>query len=323
LIRQLLIFSRKVDINLQAVDLNEQITDYYNLLKETIPRMISIDLSLGADLWKVKGDPAQLGQIYLNLSVNARDAMPEGGILKLSTENVMAEGKTIRHGMELTPGRYVLLQVSDTGQGMNQETLAHIFEPFYTTKEAGKGTGLGLAVVYGIVVNHGAKIFCESEPARGTTFNIYFPALDEPVRLAPVEDREAAGKIVPVGEETLLLVDDEEHLLETTRMLLEQCGYRVLTAENGEKAIEIYSNEKTKISLVILDLQMPGMGGLKCLDVLLRIDPQVKVIISSGYMSSSSRREMMGKGAVDFIQKPYRYQDISKLLREALDRKVH
>jgi PAS domain S-box-containing protein len=323
LIKQLLIFSRKVDIKLQAMDLNEEIKEYYNLLKEIIPRMISVDLDMEANLWKIKGDPSQLGQVFMNLSVNARDAMPEGGILRIKTENVIVEEKIVRHGMELNPGYFVLLRVSDTGHGMNQESLAHIFEPFYSTKEAGKGTGLGLAVVYGIVANHGAHICCESEPARGTTFNIYFPALNGPDREAPVADNGPMDEKFPAGEEILLLVDDEEYLLETTKILLEQYGYRVLTAENGEKAIEIFKNEKTKISLVILDLQMPGMGGLKCLDALLNIDPQAKVIISSGYMAISSQREMMDKGAVGFIQKPYRYQDISNLVRGVLDQNVH
>ncbi|MDO9559476.1 MAG: response regulator, partial [Syntrophales bacterium] len=323
LIKQLLIFSRKVDIKLQAMNLNEEIKESYNLLKEIIPRMISVDLDMDANLWKIKGDPAQLGQVFMNLSVNARDAMPEGGILRIKTENVIVEEKIVRHGMELNPGCFVLLRVSDTGHGMNQETLAHIFEPFYSTKEAGKGTGLGLAVVYGIVANHGGHIDCESEPARGTTFNIYFPALNGPDREATVAEDGQAEKKFPAGEEILLLVDDEEYLLETTRMLLERSGYRVLTAENGEKAIEIFKNEKTKISLVILDLMMPGMGGIRCLEALRDIDPQVKVIISSGYITNSKQREVMDKGAAGFIQKPYRRQDILNLARGVLDQNSH
>ncbi|MFH1080268.1 MAG: PAS domain S-box protein [Pseudomonadota bacterium] len=323
LIKQLLIFSRKVEINLQAMNLNEEIKEYYNLLKEIIPRMISVDLHMETDLWQIKGDPAQLGQVFMNLSVNARDAMPEGGILQIRTENVIVEEKIVRHGMELNPGYFVLLRVSDTGHGMSQETLAHIFEPFYSTKEAGQGTGLGLAVVYGIVANHGGHICCESEPERGTTFNIYFPALNGPFQMAPVVDKGSVEEKFPAGEEILLLVDDEEYLLETTRELLEQYGYRVLTAENGERAIEIFNSEKTKISLVILDLLMPGMGGLKCLDALLNIDPRAKVIISSGYITSSKQHEVMDKGAVGFIQKPYRHQDIINLIRGIFDKNTH
>lgn len=321
LIKQLLIFSRKVEIKLQAMDLNEEIKECYNLLKEIIPKMISIDLHMDATPWKIKGDPAQLGQIIMNLAVNARDAMPEGGILQIKTENITVEEKIVRHGMELNPGYFVLLRVSDTGHGMNQETVAHIFEPFYSTKEAGKGTGLGLAVVYGIVANHGGHICCDSEPARGTTFNIYFPALIGPEQKVSVADTESADVKFPVGEETLLVVDDEEPLLETTKILLEQYGYRVLTAESGETAIEIFNGEKKKISLVIMDLLMPGMGGLRCLDALLKADPGVKVIISSGYMSSSNQREVMAKGAVGFIQKPYRHRDILNLVRRVLDKK--
>ena len=323
LIKQLLIFSRKVDIKLQEVDLNKEIKDCYGLLKEIIPRMISVDLAMDADLWKIKGDPAQLGQVFMNLSVNARDAMPEGGILRIKTENVIVEEKIVRHGMELNPGCFVLLRVSDTGHGMNQEILAHIFEPFYSTKEAGKGTGLGLAVVYGIVANHSGYICCESETERGTTFSIYFPAVAGPVSVPPVADTGPTNEKSSAGGEIFLLVDDEEYLLETTKALLEHYGYQVLTAENGEKAIEIFNNEKTKISLVILDLQMPGIGGIKCLNALLKIEPEVKVIISSGYMSSSKQQETIDKGAVGFLQKPYRELDILKMVRGVLDNKSH
>jgi len=319
LIRQLLIFSRKVDIKLQIVDLNKEIKEYSSLLKQIISRMISVDLHLEADLWKIKGDPAQLGQIFMNLSVNARDAMPEGGVLEIRTENVVIEEKTVRDGMALTPGRYVLLRLSDTGHGMNQETITHIFEPFYSTKEAGKGTGLGLAVVHGIVANHGGHIFCESEPERGTTFRIYFPVLNEPSPEAPAPVHGAAEEKVRAGEEILLVVDDEESLLETTKILMESYGYRVMTAESGETAIEIFNREKKKISLVIMDLLMPGMGGLRCLDALLKTDPGVKVIISSGYISSGNQREVMAKGAAGFIQKPYRRQEILNLVRRVLD----
>jgi PAS domain S-box-containing protein len=323
LIRQLLIFSRKVDSKLQAMDINDEIRSCYNLLKEIIPRMISVDLHMQADLWQIKGDPAQLAQVFMNLSVNARDAMPEGGILQIRTENVIVKEKIVKGGMELTPGCFVLLHVSDTGHGMNQEIIARIFEPFYSTKEAGKGTGLGLAVVHGIVANHGGHICCESEPERGTTFRIYFPVLNESSPEAPAPVHGAAEEKVRAGEEILLVVDDEESLLETTKTLMESYGYRVLTAESGETAIEIFNREKKKISLVIMDLLMPGMGGLRCLDALLKTDPGVKVIISSGYMASSKQHEAMDRGAVGFIQKPYRLQDILSLVREVLDQPPH
>lgn len=319
LIRQLLIFSRKVDIHLRDMDLNVEIKEYYNLLKQIIPRMISVDLRMDPDLWKIKGDPTQLGQIFMNLSVNARDAMPEGGILEIRTENVIVGEITAAHGEALAPGRYVLLRLSDTGHGMNPETLAHIFEPFYSTKEAGKGTGLGLAVVHGIVADHGGYIFCASEPARGTTFSIYFPALNEPSLEAPVSVHAAADEKARAGQETLLVVDDEEYLLETTKNLLEQYGYRVLTAENGEQALETFDHERKKISLVIMDLLMPGMGGLRCLDALRKADSDVQVLVSSGYMSSSKQREAMDKGAVGFIQKPYKSHDLLNLVRRTLD----
>lgn len=319
LIKQLLIFSRKVGVQLQAIDLNEEVRECYNLLKEVIPRMISLNLDMDAHLSKIKGDPAQIGQVLMNLSLNARDAMPEGGVLQIKTENVLIEEKAAKQGVELSPGRYVLLRMSDNGHGMNQETLAHIFEPFYSTKGASQGTGLGLAVVYGIIKGHDGYIFCESEPEKGTTFSIYIPVLLESDQEEGVTDTGATRKKSTVGRELILMVDDEESLLETAKAFLEQSGYRALTAENGEKAIEIFQNEKSNISLIILDLQMPGMGGLKCLEAMIEIDPDVKVIISSGYISSSKQQEALKKGAIGFIQKPYRYNDILNMAREALD----
>jgi PAS domain S-box-containing protein len=315
LIKQLLIFSRKVDSKLQPIDLNEEIKRYYNLLKETIPKMISVDLMLDANLWKIKGDPIQLGQVIMNLSVNARDAMTEGGRIQIQTKNIEIEEKKVKNGIELNPGRYVLLRLSDTGHGMTKETIPHIFEPFYSTKEAGKGTGLGLAVVYGIISNHSGHINCDSEPEKGTTFNMYFPALSLLDESAAVSEHREDNEKSAVNNEIILLVDDEEYLLETNKTLLEGSGYRVLTAENGEKAIEIFKRENKEISLVILDLLMPGMGGIKCLTGLLKNDPDAKIIISSGYITSEKQSEVLSKGAVGFIQKPYRHQDLLKMVR--------
>jgi PAS domain S-box-containing protein len=317
LIKQLLIFSRKVDSKLQTMNLNEEVREYYNLLKETIPKMIHVDFTMDPGLWKIKGDPVQLGQVIMNLAVNARDAMPDGGRLRIETMNIDIPAKD--SGIDLNPGRYVLLRVSDTGCGMDKETLEHIFEPFYSTKEADKGTGLGLAVVYGIITSHGGRIYCESQPGSGTTFNIHFPALILPDREEPAQTDAAGGVGSVNGTETLLIVDDEEYLLEANRMLLEQSGYRVLTAESGERALEILQKEKSAISLIILDLLMPGMGGIKCLKEMLNIDSRLKIVISSGYITSDKQREVISQGAVDVIHKPYRHQDILTMVRGILD----
>ena len=202
---------------------------------------------------------------------------------------------------------------------MNKEIIDHIFEPFYSTKEAGKGTGLGLAVVYGIISNHRGHIICKSEPGRGTTFDMFFPALSLLDLTTAISEKGRDNEKLAVGNEIILLVDDETYLLETNMTLLEQYGYQILTAENGEEAIEIFKNKNKVISLVILDLLMPGMGGLKCLTGLLNINKDVKVIISSGYITSDQQHEALSKGAVGFIQKPYRHQDLLKMVRRILD----
>ncbi|MBM4329559.1 MAG: response regulator, partial [Deltaproteobacteria bacterium] len=218
--------------------------------------------------------------------------------------------------LEAKPGEYVLLSVSDTGHGMDRETLSHIFEPFYTTKEAGKGTGLGLATVHGIISQHGGQIVCYSEPGQGTTFKIYLPAL------TAERDREetAALKAMPGGgAETILLVDDEEPVRDLGKKILERAGYTVLTATNGKEALEAYKKEGDNISLVILDLIMPEMGGKQCLEELLKFDPQAKVLIASGFAANGQAKETIEIGAVGFVDKPYRMKAMLQAVREVLD----
>ena len=318
LIKQLLIFSRKMESKLKAVDLNEEILRFRDLIVQTIPRMITVETDLEEGLYVVQADPIQLSQIIMNLAVNARDAMPEGGLLRIQTANVRIDGELKMGDIALPTGRYVQLTISDTGTGMTKEVLEHIFEPFFTTKEAGKGTGLGLAVVYGIVRNHGGAIVCASEPGAGTVFQIYLPALsilEAPATAAPAEWEEPTFK----GHETLLLVDDEMHLLETGKEILEEYGYKTLLAQDGETALERYRQNMGKIDLTILDLIMPGMGGLKCLNELLAYDPAARVIVASGYSASIKAKEVRRLGARGFINKPYRIQDLLKTIRFVLD----
>jgi PAS domain S-box-containing protein len=317
LINQLLTVSRKVESRPEPVDLGRVVVETGRLLERTIPRMIRIEIDNAEDLYPVNADPTQLEQIILNLGGNARDAMPEGGRLQFTTRNLdLTEDQDLPHA-EIKPGRYVVLEVADTGHGMDEETAGHIFEPFFTTKGPGHGTGLGLATVYGIVQNHGGHIACNSRVGRGTTFTIHLPALDDPgpaAQAGPVEEDTVRG-----GAETVLLVDDERPILDIAGEVLGQYGYSILTATSGEEALEVYLQNGHGIDLVILDLSMPGMGGHKCLRELLAFDPQARVIIASGYSSESPSGAAAEPGAKGFIGKPYSLIGLLKLVREVLD----
>jgi PAS domain S-box-containing protein len=317
LINQLLIFSRKIESRLTAVDVNAEIRNYYTLLLSTLPKTILIELDLAKDLRLVNGDSAQIGQIVMNLSVNAQDAMPDGGNLSIHTRNVEFKAPFYRENTVIRQGAYVQITVSDTGCGIDKETLEHIFEPFFTTKELGKGTGIGLSVVYGIIRNHNGYIFCVSEPGKGTSFELYLPAFDM-TWLDHQVMQESEGKMLS-GHETILLVDDESSLLETGQELLSYLGYHVITTNSGEKALEVIAQEKERISLVILDLMMPGMSGEKCLPEILKIVPMMKVIIASGYTANSTVDRIEEIGAAAFIKKPYQLDDLSRIIRETLD----
>ncbi|MDQ1238047.1 MAG: two-component system, cell cycle sensor histidine kinase and response regulator CckA, partial [Thermodesulfobacteriota bacterium] len=268
LVKSLMTFSRKIETEHVPVNLNQEIDHIQSILSHTIPKTIRIELCLSSDLESIQADPSQIGQVLMNLGVNARDAMPNGGTLPFQTEDIELDEEYCRTHFHTISGRYVLLTVSDTGHGMDKETLAHIFEPFFTTKETGKGTGLGLATVYGIVKQHDGHITCYSEPRHGTAFKIYFPAIETEGRSAtPTFDA-----AIRCGTETILLVDDEEVLSELGKALLSRFGYDVITAGNGKDALEIYQRERESISLVILDLIMPVMDGRQCLREILRID---------------------------------------------------
>ncbi len=317
LTRQLLVFSRKVESKLRPIDLNQELRQVHGLLQRTIPKMIDVELHLTENLKLINADPVQLEQIIMNLVVNAKDAMPDGGKLFFETKNVILNEQFCQIHIGAVPGDYALLSISDTGHGMDKKIVEHIFEPFYTTKEIGKGTGLGLAMVYGIVKSHGGYVTCYSEPGQGTVFKIYFPVLE--VESLEREVEREHEEAIRGGHETILLVDDEEMLREQGREILHRYGYTTVTAENAETAIEIYKKEKDRIDLVTLDIGMPGMGGHKCLQELLKIDPDVKVIIASGYTSSINVKEALESGAAGFIGKPYDLKDMLKTVRALLD----
>ena len=316
LTQQLLTFSRKIESELQPIDFNREVENVRLLLERTIPKMIEVEFHLAENLKMVNADPGQVEQILMNLAVNAKDAMPDGGKLIVETANVILEQDYCKIHRVANPGSYVQLTVTDTGHGIDKMTIEHIFEPFYTTKETGKGTGLGLATVYGIVKSHKGHIVCYSEPDEGTTFKIYLPTIDSTQEARKTDEHLTAPQ---GGSETILLVDDEEPIRGLGTQILEEFGYTVLTAADGESALQLYSEEQEKIDLVILDLIMPGMGGKLCLLELLKINLEAKVAIASGYSPDGSTREILKNGAKGFISKPYDLRQMLKVIREVLD----
>jgi two-component system, cell cycle sensor histidine kinase and response regulator CckA len=316
LVRSLLTFSRKVETRYVPVDINQEITQVRHILSRTIPKTIKIDLHLNRDVEAIKADPSQIGQVLMNLGVNARDAMPDGGILSIETANVKLDREYCSSHLEAMPGSYVLLTVSDTGQGMDRKTLSHIFEPFFTTKERGKGTGLGLATVYGIVKQHNGHIICYSEPGHGTTFKIYLPSIQKDKDLGSPPKETA----IPHGTETILLVEDDDEIRELGAGLLNEFGYEVITAGNGREALKTYEREAAGISLIILDLIMPVMDGRQCLAEILRINPNARVVIASGYSETGPVDGVIAAGAKGFIQKPYSMRQLLTTVREILDK---
>jgi len=317
LIDQLLTFSRKIEGACRLLSLNQEIHLVEKLLKQTLPRMIDQQMDLQDALWLINADPVRIEQILLNLGSNAADAMPEGGTLTIQTRNVTLDDNS-REVAEAEAGCYVRLTVSDRGCGMDPNTVKHIFDPFFTTKAMGKGTGLGMASVYGIVKSHNGHIICESQPNQGTTFRIYLPAFpDADPRIAPPKET----KRPEGGTETILLVDDELPVREAAAEILGHFGYRVWCAADGETALDIFSREAARIHLVILDLSMPGMGGNQCLKEILKRDPAARIIISSGYAANGPARETLKSGACEFIGKPYQASDIAAKVRQVLDEK--
>jgi two-component system, cell cycle sensor histidine kinase and response regulator CckA len=316
LTRQLLTFSRKVESKLQPIDLNRIIEDVRSLLERTIPKMIKIEMHLTGNLHHVNADASQVEQVLMNLAVNARDAITDGGTLRIETKNVVLDEDDRRSQPELTPGKYVLLAVADTGQGMDKTILENIFDPFFTTKEVGKGTGLGLAMVYGIVKNHHGHIKCVSKPGEGTTFEIYLPAVEHPGRGAAIV---TGTEVLRGGHETILLVDDDNSLRDLGQQILQAYGYTVLSAPDGDTALQVYQECRDRIDLVLLDLIMPGMGGDQCLQRILEVNYQAKIIIASGYSSNVETEKATECGAKAFIQKPYEVQQMLQMVREVLD----
>jgi two-component system cell cycle sensor histidine kinase/response regulator CckA len=317
LTQSLLTFSRRVEGQLRPVDLNQELIQISKMLERTIPKMIAIDLEVASDLLVAEVDPGQFQQAVMNLAVNARDAMPEGGRLVIQTANVNLDEEYCKAHIGAEPGTHVMLAVSDTGYGMDKNTRKKIFDPFFTTKEVGKGTGLGLSIVFGIVKSHGGTITCYSEPGEGTTFKIYLPAIKQ----AQGHEVEVHSERLIGGTETILLVDDEDAVRKLGESILRRFGYTVLTASNGLEALEVFQNQKERIPLVILDLIMPEMGGRECLREIMRIDPAAKVLIASGYGANGQIDGALEDGARTSIRKPYESRQLLEAVRRVLDYK--
>ena len=309
---KLLGYARKGKYESRPLQLNDLVRE----TSETFGRMrkdITIRRELLEDLKSIVADRGQLEQVLLNLFVNAADAMPEGGTLILKTRNVTH--RAIPHkGYRIKPGPYALLTVTDTGVGMTPETITRIFDPFFTTKKMGRGTGLGLASAYGIIKSHNGYIEVESNPGKGSTFSVLLPATDQP---SPVD--EAPSGRPAAGSGAILLVDDEQAVLEVTARMIERLGYTVTQALSGREAIDRFRETPEAFSLVILDMIMPEMGGGDVFDQLKRINPRVKVLLASGYSMQGQAREIMNRGCIGFIQKPFTLQDLSIRLQSILN----
>jgi PAS domain S-box-containing protein len=316
LTRQLLAFSRKQVLQPKLLSLNPVVKGIDKMLGRLIGEDVQVRTALDPNLEPVKADPGQMEQVILNFCINARDAMPEGGTITIETKNTDVDEIQAAQQFPMKPGRYVRLAVSDTGTGMDQETLSHIFEPFFTTKGSDKGTGLGLATVYGIVEQSGGHVSAYSEPGRGSTFFVYLPMT---IAAAEPRGQEAEGQEIARGSETILLVEDAAPLRAVTREFLEQSGYTVLEAEDGEQAIQIADRYDRNIALLLVDVVLPKIKGPAVAQRLLQRRSGMKVLYMSGYADSALVHDAVAKRGTAFLQKPFTVGELTRKVREVLD----
>jgi PAS domain S-box-containing protein len=311
---QLLAFSRKQVVQPQVLDLNTVVTDLTKMLQRLIGEDVELQTSLDPDAWNVKVDRGQIEQIIMNLAVNSRDAMPDGGKLTIETSNVQLDEDYANGHIDATPGPYVMLAIADTGSGMDKETESRIFEPFFTTKEQGRGTGLGLSTVYGIVKQSGGSIGVYSELGQGTTFKVYLPRIEESVDLAKAREDDCAR-----GTETVLLVEDSDTVRKLARKLLEEDGYKVLEASSGDDGWQVSEHHQGPIDLLLTDLVMPGTSGREIAQRLMSRRPQMRVLYMSGYTDDAIVRHRVLDAKAPFIQKPFTRDALIRKVREVLD----
>jgi len=318
LTRQLLAFSRQQILTPSILKLNDLVLDMAKMLPRLLGEDIAVNTSLSSDLGMVKADQSQIEQVIMNLAVNARDAMPEGGTLRIETANVELDQAYAWQHPGAKPGHYVMLAVIDAGTGIDPDTITHIFEPFFTTKEVGKGTGLGLATVYGVVKQSGGYIWVESEPGKGASFQIFLPRVEEPA--TEVTARTPVVKTTR-GSETILLVEDSEPLRKLTQSFLESHGFRVLVAQNGEEALQVETRHSGKIDLLLTDVVMPGINGRVLAERLLPRQPAMRVLYISGYTDNFVARHGVLEQGMILLHKPFTEEVLIKKMREVLDGK--
>ncbi len=315
LTRQLLAFARRQVIEPRLINLNELIVNLNKMLRRLIGEDIKLVTQTVPDLGAIKADPGQIEQVLLNLVVNARDAMPDGGTLTIHTDNVTLDEEYARRHL-ITPGEYVMVSVSDTGVGMTDEVMLHIFEPFFTTKEQGKGTGLGLATCFGIIQQSNGHIHCDSQAGEGTKFIIYLPCAKGKEDAAA--DREGPASL-PQGTETILLAEDEPSLRRLMARVLRTQGYTVLEAADGNEALALAQANGTKIQLLLTDVIMPGLSGKMLAEWLGQVNPAIKVLFISGYINNNAVRDAMSKPGTFFLQKPFNPLDLTQKVRAAIE----
>jgi two-component system cell cycle sensor histidine kinase/response regulator CckA len=314
LIKQVLTFGRGAEGKHIPVQIKHIVKDLIAVLKETLPRNVTVKQNLASDLGVVSGDPTQIHQILMNLCINARDAMPAGGNLTIDAKNIFLDENFTRTHLEAKTGNYTLVSVADTGTGMTEEVQERIFDPFFTTKEIGKGTGLGLATTLTIVKSHQGFITVDSETGKGTKFEVYFPAAEE----FKTEAKTSAVEILPKGDgELILIADDEENIREAARATLEQFDYRVLTAADGAEAIAVFAQNSSEIAVVLTDMSMPLMDGFALIRAVRKLAPPQKIIAMSGLMNAEQIADLQNLN-VRFLTKPFATEPLLKSLAEIL-----
>jgi CheY-like chemotaxis protein len=315
LVRQVLTFARGMEGDRVTVQLKHIIKEAVTVLKQTLPKSIVLKSDIPTSLWTISADPTQIHQVLMNISINARDAMPSGGTLTIKAENVQVDENYARMNSEAEAANYVLLTISDTGVGMPPDVVKRIFDPFFTTKEIGKGTGLGLATTLTIVKSHGGFINVYSEPSKGTRFSIYLPsaeAAQESVSLKPQDT-------LPRGRgELIVVVDDEENIRSIAEATLRQFGYKVVTAVDGTDALAVYAERRDKVAAVLTDLAMPYMDGTALIRALRKLDPDLKIVAMSGLMNEDQAAELKTLNVNAFLSKPYTAETLLNTLATVL-----
>jgi nitrogen-specific signal transduction histidine kinase/HAMP domain-containing protein/ActR/RegA family two-component response regulator len=319
LTRQLLMFSRKNVMTTKPLDLRKVVSDLSKMLKRLLGETVTLEFNSPPELALVQADTGMIEQVIMNLAVNARDAMPQGGTLTISIDPAELNDAYVQTHPEARLGAFVCLRVSDIGCGMDSATMTRIFEPFFTTKEVGKGTGLGLATVYGIIKQHEGWIEVSSEVGKGSTFSVFLPASSEPFAASPLE----AALVAPVrgGHETILVVEDERVLRDMALLILQDCGYQVLEAGSGPEALQVWERDRSRIDLVLTDVVMPGgMSGRELAVKLMASDPRVRIIFTSGYNVEEANTDFFSRSGAVFLPKPYNRAELAKAVRECLEK---